>query len=349
MNRMPVLSGKKLNAGDLPKYTWNADLIAYDGPLLSLFKQSDGLDALFVWLDCDSTRNRWCVIPVTRSELWDYLSGKVALRALILALPSIYVFTTGATASRRTFTEVDKLPDFYLPDSDSFLTPDISTAAAKNLTDDPAQEETLVLVGEEIYLEDLEGIPKLYQQLYSFHYGMEHLSRPAVSHAVQKLMSDWHGGIGAVNLFSGLKTVTPSIHRARVVELRYNSPGVIKMSLLPLLSQRIKTAMSKVIGDNDFSSAESLYRQIYSYFKEHEISGLEDERAIVAKELMPHQIQDLKFFISKFFDIFGWQSYASHFDKLAITPVSQLRMLLAYYRRLRKLRDYIVARKLDLQ
>lgn len=349
MNRMPILSGKKLNASDLPKYTWNADLISFDGPLLSLFKQSDGLDALFAWLDCDNTRNRWCVIPVTRSELWDYLTGKISLRALILKLPTIYVFNTGAKASRRAFTEIDKLPDFYLPDSDSFLTAEISTTAAKKLTDEAAQEETLILVGEEIYLEDLEGIPKLYQQLYSFHYGMEHLARPAVRNTVQQLMSEWRGGIGAVNLFSGLKSVTPSIHRARVVELRYNSPGVIKMSLLPLLSQRIKLAMNKIIGDEDFSNSESLYSEIYSYFRAHDISGLEDERAIVAKELMPHQITDLKFFITKFFNVIDWQSYAENFDKLAITPVSQLRMLLAYYRRLRKLREYIVSNKLALQ
>lgn len=348
MSRMPILSGKPVSASQLPKYTWNADLIAFDGPLLSLFKQSNGLDALFVWLDCDNTRNRWCIVPLSRGELWDYLTGKISLRSLINALPSIHIFNSGAKAGRKTFFEIDKLPDFYLPDHDSFLTAEISTSAAKKLTEEPAQEETLILVGEEIYLEDLEGIPKLYQQLYSFHYGMEHLARPAVRSTVQQLMSDWHGGIGAVNLFSGLKSVTPSIHRARVVELRYNSPGIIKMSLLPLLSQHIKLAMTKILPNDSFSNSESLYSQIYTYFREHKISGLEDERAIAAKELMPHQVDDLKFFISRFFDVMGWQSYSIHFQKLEITPVSQLRMLLAYYRRLRKLREYIVAQKLAL-
>jgi hypothetical protein len=349
MSRMPLIGGRKTSVSDLPKYTWNADLISFDGPLLSLFKQSDGLDALFVWLDCDKIKNRWCVVPLKRVELWNYLSGKISLRSLVLALPSIHIFTTGAKAGRRTFFEINVLPDYYVPDHDSFLTAEISTSAAKKLIDEAAQEETLVLVGEELYLEDLEGIPKLYQQLYSFHYGMEHLSRPAVRNTVKQLMSDWHGGIGAVNLFSGLRSVTPSIHRARVVELRYNSPGVIKMSLLPLLSARIKSAINRILTSEDFSRTEQLYGQIYSYFREHKISGLEDERSIAAKDLMPHQIKDLQIFIAKFFDAIDWSIYASDFEKLDITPVSQLRMLLAYYRRLRKLREYIVANKLGLQ
>jgi len=349
MNDLISLPGRKVGSNELPKYTWNADLVAFDGPLLSLFKQNDGKDVLFSWLDCDSRRNRWCVIPVTRSELWSYLNGQISLRSLILALPSIYIFNTGAKASRRTFFEIEKLPVQYLPEPDSFLTSEISTSAAKRLISEPAVEETLKLVGEEIYLEDLEGIPKLYQQLYSFHYGMGHLGRPAVRDAVQRLMGQWHGGIGAVNLFSGLKNVTPSIHRARVTALDYHSPGSIKMSLLPLLSARIKLAMGKIVKKEDFSQSEELYNRVYSYFRKHQISGFDDERTVIEKDLPPHQINDLRFFITQFFGIMDWNDYAEHFSKLDITPVSQLRMLLAYYRRLRKLREYIIAEKLALE
>jgi hypothetical protein len=349
MTTMPLLQGRRVTSSELPKYTWNADLVYFDGPFLSLFKQSDGRDALFAWLDCDNRSNRWCVIPVTRSELWHYLNGKVSLRSLILALPSILIFNTGAKASRRTFYEIDALLDDYLPDQESFLTPEISTAAAKKLISEPAQEENLILVGEEIYLEDLEAIPKLYQQLYSFHYGMDHLGRAAVRETVQSLMSQWHGGIGAVNLFSGLKNVTPSIHRARVMELRYSSPGIIKMSLLPFLSQRIKFAMNRILQRKDFLQTEELYSQIYAYFRKHKISGFDDERAVVERDLPAHQIEDLRYFVNNFFGIMGWDDYVEHFSKLEISPVSQLRMLLAYYRRLKKLRDYIIANKLALQ
>lgn len=348
MTTMPLLKGRRVTSSELPKYTWNADLVYFDGPLLSLFRQSDGSDALFAWLDCDNRSNRWCVVPVTRSELWHYLNGKISLRSLILALPSILIFNTGAKASRRTFYEIEALPKDYLPDEDSFLTPEISTSAAKKLIAEPAQEEDLILVGEEIYLEDLEAIPRLYQQLYSFHYGMDHLGRAAVRETVQNLMSQWHGGIGAVNLFSGLKNVTPSIHRARVMELRYHSPGVIKMSLLPFLSQRIRLAMSRILQKEDFSLTEELYNDVYAYFRKHKISGFEDERAMAERDLPAHQIQDLTFFVNRFFEIMGWRDYTEHFSKLEISPVSQLRMLLAYYRRLRKLRDYIIARKLAL-
>lgn len=348
MSGLVTLRGTQVDGRTLPKYTWNADLIYFDGPLLSLYKREDGQDVLFSWLDCDERKNRWSVFPVHREQLREYLSGNITLRSICQEADPVLVFDTGMDSKRRNWVSLAKYPDEYLPAANSFLKPEISTPEAKKLVEDVATDMILGLDGE-LYLEDLEVIPKLYQQLYSFHYGLEHLDRPAVRHTVQRTMKTWKGGIGAVNLFGGLKTVTPSIHRARLRELRYNSPGKIRLNLLPVMAAKIKSAMAQIVPEANFNSCEELYNRVYAYFREHKISGFDDEQSSVQIELNDVQKADLRYYVDRFFAALAWDAYRQQFNSVDMTEISQLRMLLAYYRRLRRLRQYVVAKKLSLE
>lgn len=344
---MIPLNGRKVDARSVPTYTWNADLIYFDGPMLSLYKQDDGQDVLFAWLDCDDRKNRWSVFPIKRDELRAYLLGEISLRSICLAAHSLLVFDTGVDCKRRNWILLNRFPEEYLPAQSSFLKSEIATASAKRLVSDTPADLVLGLNGE-LYLEDLEGIPKLYQQLYSFHYGMEHMDRPAVKHTVQKTMESWRGGIGAVNLFSGLRSVTPSIHRARLKELRYNSPGVIRLNLLPLMAEKIQTAMDAIVVENAFNAIEVLYKRIYDYFRDHKITGFDDEKSSVQLDLNDVQKKDLRYFVDEYFKHLGWELYRERFSAVGMSEISQLRMLLAYYRRLRNLRKFVIAGKLKL-
>ena len=349
MIKMAAIEKKfKIDARSLPEFTWNADLVYFDGPLLSLFRGEDGQDVLFVWIDCDDRRNRWCIVPVERENLAAYLQKKITLRSLCLETSRVVVFHSGPTGKKSSFYLLDKFPHEYLPEYESFLEDRISTTEAKTLTKEEASDLSLGLNGE-LYLEDIESIPKLYQQLYSFHYGMEYLGRSAVKHAVTKLTKNWRGGISAVNLFSGLKQVTPAIHRARVKELRYNSPGKIRLNLLPTLASHIKDSMSCITEAQSFDHAQDLYRQIYRYFKDQKITGLEEEKGLVEVQLAPHQEKHLQGYVRDFFIIMKWSHYQDNFVSLEVSVLSQLRMLLAYYRRLRRLREFVVQGKLSLE
>ncbi len=42
----------------------------------------------------------------------------------------------------------------------------------------------------------------------------------------------------------------------------------------------------------------------------------------------------------------GWSSYQAQFDMIGAHPLQQLRAVMAYYRRLKILREYIVSEKL---
>lgn len=349
MTSMCLIEGTKIDGRTLPQFTWNADLVAYDGPLLSLFKSDDGGDYLFSWLDCDQSRHRWCIIPVGREVFRKYLTKQISLLQVLKESKAIVTFDSSASARRSRFVKTtwQKLPDVYLPAPDSYLTDEISTDAAKKLATDLPCDYAIALDGE-LYLEDLEGIPKLYQQLYSFHYGLEHLARHAVRDVIARHMRKFRGGFSVVNLFTGLRSVTPSIHRARLIELKYNSPGHIKLNMLPNMAQRITSATESIISDSDFEKSEVLYRTVYKFFRDAKLSGFDDERGESDAKLTPQQLQYVEKFIADFFNLMRWGNYQQNFVSLEVSPLSQLRVLLAYYRRLRRLREYIAQDKVKL-
>ncbi|CAN7419938.1 hypothetical protein LJR232_002577 [Aquipseudomonas alcaligenes] len=346
----PSVEGVKIDARKLPKHTWNADLIDFDGPFLSLYRSEVGEDILYAWLDCSDIRHRWCMIPVSRKNLRSYLECEVSLLDLYKQSEWLVLFHTGKTVKRSWFLKTvwQSLPDSYLPQPESYFSPEVATPAAMRLAAEVSEEYFLGLNGEEVYIDDLSIIPRVYQQLYSFHYGLDYIDRPAVQSALTRLASDWSGGISAVNIFTGLKQVTPSIHRARVTEMRFNSPGHIKLDLLGDLAARIEHVAALVTDESAFLKFEEYYAAVYSYFRKNKISGFDDERRTYRQFLTPAVMQELEGYVDQFFTLMHWQGYKQHFEKIEIGALHQLRLLLAYYRRLRKLRPYLISGVLTL-
>ncbi|ADP98630.1 hypothetical protein HP15_2866 [Marinobacter adhaerens HP15] len=349
MKKMPNIEGKKISAKDIPQYTWNADLVDFDGPLLSLFKSEDGEDALFSWLDCSNSRNRWCILPLSRELLGSYLKQETSLLEVFQSLDSFVVFDVTPSHRRTNFTltNLSDLPQDYIPDPESYLFDEISTDAATALRDEETEEYYLGLDGG-MYIDDLSLIPKTYQQLYSFHYGLEHLQRDAVSHSFSRILKGWTGGFSSVNVFTGLRSVIPSIHRVRISELRYNSPGHIKVNLLPKLAEKIESAANYIENEENFRESEQFYKDVYNFFKDHKIAGFEEERNQHERSLTPDTNKEIMAYVDTFFEMMDWTEYQENFKKVHASPLLQLRILLAYYRRLKKLRPYIVRGHLSI-
>lgn len=346
--KMPLLHGKALAKGEKLNFVWNADLVAYDGPLVSLFKKDDD-DFIFFWVDCDDRHHRWIATPVGRDNLNGYLRENTTLLQIIEEAHSLLVFESTRTAQRRhlRFIQPSQLPESYKPSSDSYLYSSIATESAVQLADLHAKKYKIKLDGE-LYIDDIATVPKLYQQLYSFHYGLANVDRAAVKEALNRLLKKWKGGINAVNIFTGLRSVTPSIHRARVVHLQYNSPGFIELELLKELADQIDSSCDRIMSDSSFKDAEALYKEIYSYFREEKISGFDSETRVVSTHLTPRQKRRLSEYVADYFNLMGWSSHAENFASLGLEPLAQLRMLLAYYRRLKQLRQLTIAGKIKL-
>ena len=338
--KMQFVQGKKFAGNELPQFTWNADLIEFDGPFVSLFKSDRDDDALFVWLDCDKYKNRWCIAQLARGTLREYLNATIALRDVIDRAGELYLYDVGSSGRRSNFVAVSSelLPSNYLPAPDSYLDLSFATEAAIKLASEATELYEFKLDGD-LYLEDVSAISKLITQLYSFHYGLNYSYRPAVREKLLEIMSKWHGGINAVNIFSGLKSVIPSIHRPKINRLLYASPGYIELDALPELTGHIEDSLRQVLPASAFEKTEALYSAAYVYFRKEKLSGFDDHSSVRSSSLTTAQAAQLESFIQSFFDALNWQPLSAGFKSLDNSPLSRLRVVLAYYRRLRNLRD----------
>ncbi|MCS4236659.1 hypothetical protein [Stenotrophomonas sp. BIGb0135] len=348
MSRLPVLPGVLIPKNEKLNFTWNADLVFYDGPLVSLFKKDDD-DFIFFWVDADSRHNRWVVTPVGRGDLAQYLEARLSLRAIIDKAELLLVFEATKQAQRKNARTIvpSKLLAEYMPDQDSFLYESIATEAALQLASADVGKYRIALDGE-LYIDDIATVPRVYQQLYSFHYGLGNLGRPAVRTTLNRFLTSWKGGINAVNIFTGLRGVTPSIHRARVLELHYASPGHIELELLKEFAADIARTCQQIVPIESYRKSEKLYSDIYVYFRKEQLSGFDSDGGSASHRLTPMQSKALSGFVDEYFDIVNWDRYKNEFQGLGLDPLTQLRMLLAYYRRLRVLRRYSVQGKISL-
>lgn len=342
---MIKLKGKTISSGDMPKFNWYADLIDFDGPLLSLFKGEGNTDALYMWVDNDTRRNRWCIIPVNRITLNNYLQKKTSLKEVVLSSKKVIFFNlfegvNGLTKKSCIEVVRDDFPADYFPDEDAYLSDMIATPEAVRLRDE-ITENYMLGIDNELYTDDLSTIPYIFQQLYSFHYALEHLAVESVKNRVVYLLSSWTGGASAVNIFTGLRSLIPTIHRPQVNAIKYNSPGYIELNLLPKIAKSVEFSMDRSLANFRFYRMESFYNGTYKYLKENKISGFDyagvDLKSIINDGTEKHLARR----VSIFMRLLGWSQYQSTFDKLGAHPLQQLRTILAYYRRFKKLRYYV--------
>lgn len=341
--RMPAQVGIPLGVRDLPEYVWNGDLIEFDGPVLSLYRLPEQRkDALFLLVDRDYVAERWCICEVSREQLDGYLKQQITLLSILKKAPYTLFFDQG-DHGRRSAARVswDEFPEQYRPSSKSLLTDEISTDTAKKLAADELVEFQLELSGDDLFFEDLSQISRSYQQLYSFHYGLRNLDRIAVRERVVALMGRWTSGLSAVNLFSGLRNVIPSLHRPRVTHLHYASPGHIRLELLPEMSGEISRVVNHAAHPDIELQLEALYKECYEYFKTQRLAGFEDADNRISERLTPVQARQISQFVAQYFSLLMLADYKGPFSELEATPLQQLRAVLAYHRRLRHLVYYV--------
>jgi len=344
---MIKLNYKRVRASTVSEYSWYADLVNFDGPLLSLYKGSGYKDALYVWLDNSERANRWCLIPVDRALLDEYLNQKIALLDVIYKAGRVFICNHYSETDSRVYNlmNVEDIPNEYLPENDSFLYEEICTPDALSLRNENTSSYMLGL-DNQLFINDLSQIPKVFEQLYSFHYGLEHLGRTSVRDIMRKLLGNWTGGFSAVNIFTGLKSIIPAMHRPEVMSLQYNSPGHIELNLLRDLASSVEEVSQRVKEEFIFNRLEKIYKTIKAYLKARGLSGFDEDSNVVVENISPETTLVLHKAVRIFFRTLGWTEYHQKFELIGAHPLQQLRAVMAYYRRLKILRQYTVTNKL---
>lgn len=120
---MKTINGFNFNF-DFSKLIKVADLIYFDGPLLSHYMNDKGENYLFHWADADDDYNRWIVLRTDILSIQQYLDKKVNLRSLIMEPNDGFVFSVDIddelNYTNIKVVPVEAIPEEYLPTEDSF-------------------------------------------------------------------------------------------------------------------------------------------------------------------------------------------------------------------------------------
>lgn len=102
-----------------------SDLIFFEGPVLSHFKDKYGKDILFYWVDLDENFNRWLVIQVSEKQLYNYLLKNISLRNIFETPVNdiFYSVEIGDTLKYNNVIQIfkDDLNEKYVPEEGSYF------------------------------------------------------------------------------------------------------------------------------------------------------------------------------------------------------------------------------------
>lgn|GEM_PF-624977 len=120
-----MLKGENIGVLPIRELHKISDLIFYDGPILSHFKDRYGCDFLFYWVDYDSNYNRWLVFQVTELQLYKFILRAISLRNLFDS-PVNNFFYSVEIGDKLEYNNVvliykEELPLAYYPEESSLF------------------------------------------------------------------------------------------------------------------------------------------------------------------------------------------------------------------------------------
>ena len=167
---METLKAEKIGALPFKNLHKICDLIYYEGPILSHFKDDYNKDIMFYWVDQDENLNRWLLLQITEKQLYKYLVRELSLKN-IFDNPVNDIFYSVEIDNSVQYNNIvqifkEDLPTPYIPEPDYFFKlkiPEVYNKLIKTFEDNyakvvfmdsslymkaqPAKRENLNLVG----------------------------------------------------------------------------------------------------------------------------------------------------------------------------------------------------------
>jgi hypothetical protein len=128
---MEMIIGHKLPS----KLNKIADLLYYDGPLVSVFEDDEATYHLCCWCDADEKYNRWLLFENTGEEIGSYVKGKLSLHEIMMRADSFFLcdMNTDIEYENIYFVKQEQLPESYIPSHDSFFDSDLDGISEQDL------------------------------------------------------------------------------------------------------------------------------------------------------------------------------------------------------------------------
>ena len=358
---METHKGSNIETLPIGKLRKVADLIYFDGPLLSLFKDFKDENYLYYWCDSDAQANRWLIFRVTTEHLNSYLNHEVSLRSLIFAADAAKTFLVDLDNQLQHLKVLSVSPDdlssAYLPDEDSLyeFTPRYfsdSSVTQRRSTDIRGDENHNRSANDsesrepyKIYLDglwnltELADFPYSYSKAYAFLYslrGDQELFRQ------QYNSQPWKGGFSTVNFYQGLQSRIPLRDRPHIVSIQYASPGWIELALIRSDALTIKELVSSYITYK--YSLKALYTDIYNELRRRELLRHKFEER---EEYGEENIKFVKQSSQELAALLKIDDSLSKISGLTEDSLITLKMILSFYRIIRELSEFQIEGKVE--
>lgn len=205
------------------------------------------------------------------------------------------------------------------------------------------KKEYKINIDGEWLLEDLYLLPHTYSQVYGFIYSLSETNKPNSNDFddiderifFTYTSQPWRGGYSAVNFYNYLKNLVPHKHRPKIKAIHYESPGFIELILFVPVAKAISLIIKSFC--ESITAIHELYNSIYKGMKERKLLQMD-----VRKKELELKEADIKFLNSSsksLAKLLGFKNL-KELNELTQNPLTTLKILLSFYRRIRSLADY---------
>jgi hypothetical protein len=186
-------------------------------------------------------------------------------------------------------------------------------------------------------LEDLYVFSRTYEQVYFLAYStLPDLPDEAVawvSHAYK--VFPWRGGYSAVHFYNQLKHAVPYTERPEIRAIQYASPGFIDLGLLTSVALSVSVLVRHVA--TTVGKVNSVYTAIISDLQARKLLKLEVKKKEL--ELTREENQVIEEHANMMARLLGFESHIQITQRTG-HPFITLKILLSYYRRIKKLAEF---------
>jgi hypothetical protein len=349
---MKSLKGIALHEFPFKELDKIADLIYFDGPLLSLFKNTRGDQYFFYWCDNDENANRWLVYRVTDQEVSAYLSKRISLRELLLHPSDGLIFSVDIdddlNYNHPLLVKPNDLPFSYIPSVSSIykFTPVLHEDHVDNVV-----EGYKIRIDGEWSLRDLSEMPTRYARAYSFLYFLQN-AKQFNERSLKEFFKSypWRGGYSSINFYNALAAFVLPEHQPQIASMQYASPGWIEINLSNSVAFSIRNAVTAFVASAN--ELEAIYKEIYQELNNRgllrepkQANENTEETPKVTQKQLPTQFtgmseadfaQNASALVATLLRLESIQEIES----IADSQLIKLKMLLSFYRRIKALAQY---------
>ncbi len=264
---MRTIIGADVGRVDFGSPSKVADLIFFDGPLLSLYRNNEGENLLHYWCESNEDTNRWLIFKSLDAQLEKYLRQQTPLRDLIVGPKEGFLYSVDFNSQLEQksvlIVSPTQLPPEYLPSEDSFY------------DDEPMIEETdelstlKVSINGDWTFKDLHDFPRLFREAYAFVCEF----RPDLGGLDRLPKFPMRDGFSTVHLFAKILAALPGEVAPSLRGVKYASPGAIMLNANRGVTSTLLNALDSARSLS--SPAATTYSFLHGLLADKKLLGLD--------------------------------------------------------------------------